>query len=158
MQGRLLAVAAIILFLAAGVPVVQQGYWESSTASAPQTTFGEDFTPTEGALITLSISNNNGVVYAPPKDITVTQPNSTIQPAGNWSWNQHNGTLKIAQNTSFDTGQSATVSGFWTVPEPSQNITKTLGVFPTETIGDVWQLAGGVLLLLGAIGILARGR
>lgn len=156
MQGRLLAVAAIILFLVAGVPVVQQGLWDASTASETQATFNDSFQPAEGDLSGLDSSNKSGVVYAPESDITVEQNDTEIKQPGNWTWIRHNGTIEVQSMSFFNSSETAHVNGYYTVPSTAQNATTEFGLFPTRDIGSEWLLMALVMLTLAALAVATR--
>lgn len=161
MEGRLLAFAAIILFLAVGVGAVQHSYWDSAVDSETHNTFEINTSIAETTTIALDGISNRSVVYAPKTDISVTQavgPNDerTISPGGNWTWNRHNGTLVVLNNTDFDTSRSANVSGYYVEPNSQQDATKNIAVTTTGTSGDTWLLGGIIMITLGALGVLAK--
>lgn len=156
MLGRLIAVAAIILFLAAAVPIVQQGQWESSTASQAQHEFNDTISVKEGNVSGLASSNKTGIVYAPQHDITVQQGGTVVEQPGNWTWIRSNGTVLIGTGTAFDTARQANVSGYFTRPSAAQNTTTTIGLLPSAGFGEAWLLMGMVVLVLGALGVAAR--
>lgn len=158
MHGRIIAAFAIIIFLFAGIAIVQQGLWEASTASETHIEFNDTISVSEGNLSGLASSNKSNVVYAPQSDITVTQNGTTIEQPGNWTWIRPNGTIVIMTNTAFNQTLQANVSGYYTIPSASQNVTTALGTIPTRGFGGAWQLAAGVLLVLTAAGLAAASR
>lgn len=155
-QGRLVAIAAVLILLFAGVPVAQQALWSSATDSQPQNAFNNSFTPTEGTVQTLAVSNQTDVVYAPQSDINVTQNGTEITAPGNWSWLRHNGTIEVKSGTSFNTSDTAHVEGYTVVPSTAQNTTETFMLIPTRDIGAEWIMAAVVVLMMLALGLLAR--
>lgn len=155
MEGRLLALAAVIILLFAGVGAIQQGFWDSTVSSETHVNFDENFTVNEGATIQIDNVSNQEVAYPRESEINVTQSGSVVDPGGNWTWNRHNGTLSIFNQTDFSDGGDANVTGFYAVPSQQQNATRDIAITPTGTTGDVWLLAMMVMIVLAATAIVA---
>lgn len=155
MQGRLVAVAAIVIFLFAGIGAVQYGYWESSTASQEHVDFNESVTVNEGTVTQLANSGRD-VVYAPQSDINVTQSGTSFRADGNWSWIRSNGTIRWADSSALTDAQTAHVEYYYTVPSTEQNVTTRFALLPTETIGEMWVFGVGIMLALVAMAAAAR--
>lgn len=157
MEGRLIAVAAIFILLFAGMGALQQGYWDSAVSSESHVGFDENFTATEGATIQINNVSNKNVAYPRESEINVTQNDSVIEPGGNWTWNRHNGTLKLFSSTAFTNGADANVTGFYAVPSQQQNASKDIATAPVGTAGDAWMLLAMTVLVLAAAAV-AVGR
>lgn len=153
--GRLVAAAAIFIFLFVGVGVIQAGYWDASTDANEHVTFDESPVVNEGNVTALNESNR-GVVYAPVQDVNISQSGSAVRADGNWTWNRHNGTIEWAESTSLTNGSTVNVSYFYTVPSTEQNVTKEFTTTPLSTIGAEWYVLAGLLVLFMGFGLLAR--
>lgn len=156
MRGRLVAVAFILIIFGFGIGAIQQAYFDAGIEGGAANTETETVEVDEGNITTLANSNNNELVYDEEKNVTVEQGSTTFVPQGNWSWNQHNGTIRWVEGSSLTDGNNADVTYTFADPTEEQTIVKDLSVLPLRVLADEWLVMGVVILIFAAAAIVAR--
>lgn len=128
---------AILLFV--GVGALGTQYDASVTDTGDETTVSnETFTVTNGATIELAESNRD-VIY----NNTVTVRNVSaaddpvVDPSGNYTWHESNGTITINATSTFNDGDTAAIDYTFWVPRDSQNYVRAIGLEPFRAGDDL---------------------
>lgn len=152
MYRRIVAFVFVAILLMALVGVAQHGYRESVRDSQPATTHGKEvWTVDEGNVTTLNNSNQDDLVYAAQADVTVEQTGTTFEAEGNWTWFEHNGTVKAIDGTQLTDGADANITYDTYEPTDEQQLGLTILMFLPETLGGALTLVLGIGILLWAM-------
>lgn len=148
----------LAIMLAVGVGALGVQYDDSVTDTGEETDIvNETFTVTNGATIELAESNRD-VIY----NQTVTVRNVSdandpvVEPSGNYTWHESNGTITINATSTFNDGDTAGIDYTFWVPRDSQTYVRDIGLEPFRA-GDDLMLVLAVAFVAVAL-LHARGR
>ncbi len=147
-MSRLLIVLVIVALLATGGAIAL----DSATQDATNTTTvnNESFSPTNG-INTLQHSNQEGAYYGASDTVTVYNNSSVVDPSGNYSWVQDNGTLDVVNNSYLSNRSSAAVSYEFQQPSESQLALVRLFAVFSGPVAEGLIIVLGLSLVLGAL-------
>lgn len=156
MKGRLVAVTFIFVLLGFGVVAFQASYSDAGIQSGATSVVNESVTVNEGNLTTFPQSNDDNLVYASQRDVTVKNATINVTDRGNWTWNRHNGTLTWNDSTALVNGSTAFVIFDIGEPTQEQELNRKLATWPIRVLGDEWLQIAVIILALSALAIATR--
>lgn len=146
-----LAIALVgLVIMAAGALVVYHDVQRS--VADPTTNVNETFTPDGPNVTTLSDSNLDLALY----NETVTVYDSTgglVEPGGNYSWLQRNGTIKTVNNSDLDSEPSANITYGYALQTEDQRRFGNLMTQLPRLLGLAFPFFGLVLFLIFVRGV-----
>lgn len=156
MRGRLVAVAFILIIFGFALGSLQQGYFDAGIEGGSAETQTDTVAVDEGNVTDLVQSNREGLVYGDIEDVNVSQGGNDFISDGNWTWNQHNGTIRWEENTSLTDGNNADVTYLFAVTTGDQRVIRDLSLIPISLLGDEWLMLAIIILIFGAAALLGR--
>lgn len=143
MAGRIVLLVTLALVFIGGISVVDSAHVTGSPNTAIE---NETWVPDAGNVTTLSDSNLERAYYDPAA--TVYDENKTLMdPAGNYTWYQSNGTIEATTGGDLDGDANATISYGY-----QQASTTSTGI--ATLFGGLFSSGSSLLLVLAAAGVL----
>lgn len=152
MHRALVAVVAVGVLLFVGVPAIAIQYESSVLGANAEQRFNESFTVDEGSVHTFAESNRD-VIYN--ETVLVTQSGTTVDQAGNYTWDDQNGTLFVQVGSDLTDGAQAFNEYGLTAPNESQQLVRDVGLLPAQ-LGEVLLLALAAAVVVGGLIIVVR--
>lgn len=139
-MSRLAIVIVVVAVLAAGGAIAMDDATEDTTSLT--TVENESFTPENGSN-DLENSNLEGAYYGNESTVTVYNNSSVVEPSGNYSWQQSNGTVDVENQSYLDNRSSANIS--YEYREPSE---RKLALVRIMSVA-LGPLAEGLIIVMG---------
>lgn len=143
MAGRIVLLVTLALAFVFGLAMLNTAH---VTGSPDTAITNETWIPDAGNITTLEDSNLSRAYY--DENVTVYDENETlIEPTGNYTWYQSNGTIKALSGGDLDGDANATIS--YDYQRASTTSTGIVALF-----SGLLDSGAGVLIVLAAAGIL----
>lgn len=151
MPSRVLAFAALLIFLGVGVAAISAQDTQTMRAAGDATTIeDESWQPDPPNVTELAQSNLPNSVYA--DSVTVEQNGTTYAEDGNYSWIDDNGTIQTLSGTGLNTSETANITYTYYNASGELAVVRDVNAIPINLGGPLMiTLAFGfIILVLGA--------